>query len=176
MPFTPFHFGPGSLIKATMPKQFSFTVFVFSQVLIDVESLYFLVHGEWPVHRFFHTYTGATLIALASYWGGRPICGIALAVLGGKFVLSKSGLAQAIRLISRTAAASGAVIGAYSHVALDSIMHGDMRPFAPFSDANGLFDFLSPGELHVYCLVAGLVGGVGMGFWWLVWKTEEEDR
>jgi membrane-bound metal-dependent hydrolase YbcI (DUF457 family) len=35
--------------------------------------------------------------------------------------------------ITPTAAAVGAFVGAYSHVAIDSIMHVDVRPFAPFS-------------------------------------------
>jgi membrane-bound metal-dependent hydrolase YbcI (DUF457 family) len=172
VPFTPFHFGPGALVKAVAPKYFSFTVFVFSQVLIDLESLYFLLGNEWPVHRFFHTYAGASLIALASFLIGRPVCGFALAILRRSLPLTKSGFWAATKLISIPAALSGAVIGAYSHVALDSIMHSDMRPFAPFADENVLLHAISIGELHLYCVIAGVLGALGLGLWWLVSKDK----
>jgi membrane-bound metal-dependent hydrolase YbcI (DUF457 family) len=165
VPFTPFHFGPGALVKAVAPKYFSFTVFVFSQVLIDLEPLYFILTDGWPLHRFFHTYLGACLIALASFVIGRPVCGLVLGMLRRPVKMVS---------ISPIAAASGAVIGAFSHVALDSVMHSDMRPFAPFADENALLHIISIGELHVYCAVAGLLGAVGLGLWWLVWKDRRK--
>ena len=172
MPFTPFHFGPGLAVKAAAPRYFSFSVFVFSQVLIDIEPLYYLLNEEAPVHRFFHTYLGATVIAAVSYLIGRPLCGFCLALFRRTFGWRLSDLREAIRLISPTAALSAALIGCYSHVALDSILHGDMHPLAPFSDANPLFHMISVAELHLYCIVAGVVGLIGLGFWWLV----DQDR
>jgi hypothetical protein len=38
MPFTPYHFGPGALVKAIMPRHFSFTVFCFAQIVTDFET------------------------------------------------------------------------------------------------------------------------------------------
>ena len=61
-------------------------------------------------------------------------------------------------------AAAGAFIGTYSHVALDSLMHLDIRPFAPFSDDNAILGAISYPMLHVACAVAG-VAGVAL---WLV--------
>jgi hypothetical protein len=138
MPFTPFHFGPGLAVKAAAPRYFSFSVFVFSQLLIDIEPLYYLLRGEAPLHRFFHTYPGAAVIAVASYALGRPLGGLGLALIRRTFGWRLSDLHEAIRLISPTAALSAAITGAFSHVALDSIMHGDMHPLAPFSDANSM--------------------------------------
>jgi hypothetical protein len=43
---------------------------------------------------------------------------------------------------------------------LDSIMHADMRPFAPWSDASPLLGILSIGGLHVACLVSGMLGAL----------------
>ncbi|MFW2438015.1 MAG: DUF4184 domain-containing protein [Arenicellales bacterium] len=170
MPFTPLHFGPGLAIKAIAPVYFSFTVFVFSQVLIDIEPLYFMLNGEWPVHRYFHTYPGATVAGVASFVVGRPVCGICLSMFRRSLRISKSGLLEAMRLINPVAALSGAFIGSWSHVALDSIMHSDIRPFAPFVDDNMLLGSLTVYELHLFCVVAGIAGAVGMGFWWLVWQ------
>lgn len=78
MPFTSFHFGPGAAIKAVAPRHFSFTIFCFSQVVTDFETLYFMVRDMYPCHRFFHTYVGATFVALFSVVVGRPLCQLAL--------------------------------------------------------------------------------------------------
>ena len=64
MPFTPFHVGPGAAIKAIMPRHFSFTVFCFAQIVTDIETAFYLLRGEYPLHRIFHTYLGATVVAM----------------------------------------------------------------------------------------------------------------
>ena len=64
--------------------------------------------------------------------------------------------------ISWPAALSGAFLGAYTHVALDSIMHFDMAPLAPISSANPLLRLVPVGWLHVFCIASGLFGAV---FW-----------
>lgn len=173
MPFTPFHFGPGLAAKAVAPGYFSFTIFVFSQVLIDLEPLYYMLNGEWPIHRIFHSYPGATLIAVVSFVIGRPFCGLCLALFRRSFRLTRPGLLETVRLINPIAALSGAFIGSYSHVALDSIMHSDSRPLAPFTDNNSLFHSITVSELHLYCFAAGMIGAVGMGVWWLI--RQERD-
>lgn len=164
MPFTPFHFGPGALIKAYAPRHVSFTVFAFSQVLIDIEPLYYLVQGEYPIHRFFHSYLGATLIVVAAYILGRPMCGLVLAAIRKQLQFSITSLISATRTIQHLPALTGAAIGAYSHVLLDSIMHSDIRPYAPFLEYNHLFLAISVAELHVFCAVAGLFGALVLGF------------
>src|SRR6476659_8577458 len=63
MPFTPFHFGPGGAIHVLAPKRVSFIAFCVSNVLTDVEPLYFILTRQYPLHRFFHTYVGATVMA-----------------------------------------------------------------------------------------------------------------
>jgi membrane-bound metal-dependent hydrolase YbcI (DUF457 family) len=52
----------------------------------------------------------------------------------------------------------GAALGAYSHIVFDSLMHADMRPLAPFSDANPLLGLVPVGALHWFCIIAGLIG------------------
>ena len=56
MPATPFHFGPGLLIKAVAPHQFSVAAYSVAQVVIDLESGYHLLRGDYPVHRQAHTF------------------------------------------------------------------------------------------------------------------------
>ena len=48
--------------------------------------------------------------------------------------------------IGNTAAWSGALIGAWSHLLLDSFMHEDIKPFSPFTDANPLLGVISVGN------------------------------
>ena len=62
MPVTPFHFGPGAAFHALAPRHVSFLAFCAANVLIDIEPLYFILTGQYPVHRFFYTYIGATFI------------------------------------------------------------------------------------------------------------------
>ena len=66
MPFTPFHFGPGLLIKGIAPRHVSVTAFVAANVAIDLESLYNLQRGAWPIHTHLHTFLGAALTGLAT--------------------------------------------------------------------------------------------------------------
>ncbi|MCU7932455.1 MAG: DUF4184 domain-containing protein [Candidatus Thiodiazotropha sp. (ex Codakia rugifera)] len=170
MPFTPFHFGPGVALKALAPSYYSFSVFVFVQILIDIEPLYYMLHGEWPVHRFFHTYLGATLVAIAGFLLGRPLCGVFLMLLQNRLRPTRQCFVDGFGHINNIAALSGAFIGSYSHVALDSIMHIDVQPFVPFSTEIIIFNSITVMELHVYCTIAGVVGAIGMGFWWMVWQ------
>jgi membrane-bound metal-dependent hydrolase YbcI (DUF457 family) len=170
MPFTPFHFGPGALIKAYAPRHVSFTVFAFSQVLIDIEPLYYMLHREYPIHRFFHSYIGATLIVVAAYLLGRPICGLVLTAITKRLKFTIKSFSSATRTIQHLPALLGAAAGAYSHVLLDSIMHSDIRPFAPFFEYNYLFLSISVAELHAFCVVAGLFGTLVLCFRWLETK------
>jgi len=70
MPFTPFHFGPAAALKAAAPTRFSFTVFCYAQVVTDLETGFYLVRGEYPVHRFFHTYLGGAVVGHLAWRSG----------------------------------------------------------------------------------------------------------
>ena len=158
MPFTLLHFGPGLLIKSFTGKWFSFTVFAFTNVLIDVESLYYLVQGAWPVHRFLHSYVGATVAIVFGVMLGRPICQWALKLWNNRLSEKQKQWLYFPPRIPWPAAISGAALGAYSHVFLDSIMHTDMRPLMPFTDGNWMLHLISLELLYLACVVTGLVG------------------
>jgi membrane-bound metal-dependent hydrolase YbcI (DUF457 family) len=150
MPFTPFHFGAGALVHSAAPKHVSFLAFCGANVLVDVEPLYFMLTHQYPIHRFFHTYVGATIAAavvIATFSLAHGIAPRLLEALG-------------LRRLSVRAVAFGALAGTYSHVLLDSMMHADMEPFAPFSDANPLLGAVFLNTLHGFCVLTGLVGGV----------------
>ena len=155
MPITPFHFGPGAALHAIAPRHVSFLAFCATNVLIDVESLYNLVNHRHPVHAFFHTYLGTTLVAVAT-----------IGIFG-----ALRRLAPALHLpnvlgwkeLTTLQVSIGAALGAYSHVALDSPMHRDIQPFAPLSTSNALLGVVSLSALHWSCLAAGVLGLVILG-------------
>jgi membrane-bound metal-dependent hydrolase YbcI (DUF457 family) len=152
VPITPFHFGPGAAIHSAVPGHVSFLAFCAANVLIDVEPLYYMMTGQFWLHRFFHTYIGAALVALATV----------LLFLGARRIarpLSLPNLFQWQELSTR-AVVIGAFLGTGSHIVFDSVMHADIRPFAPFSDANPLLGIVSLRALHLFCLIAGVLGGV----------------
>ena len=155
MPITPFHFGPGGAIHAIAPKHVSFLAFCAANVVMDVEPLYYMVTGQFPLHRFFHTYIGATLslvITVALFLVALKLASVVpLPNLFGWKQLT-------IRQIT-----IGAALGSYSHVVLDSLMHSDIRPLAPFSEENPLFRLVSQSILHWSCVVAGILGLVLIG-------------
>jgi len=138
-------------------------LFGFTQVVIDIEPAIHMLRNDPVLHGFTHTYLGATLIALASLVVGRPICQRALDLWRPDPHSPFLNWLRGSGRISWAAAASGAFLGAYTHVALDSIMHFDMAPLAPISDANPLLQLISVGWLHVFCVASGLFGAVGLG-------------
>ena len=150
MPFTPFHFGPGAALHAMAPRQLSFLSFCAANIAIDTESLYNLSMHRYPVHAALHTYVGATVVI------------ITIAIL---FVAFRS-FATHFRVpnvlhwqnLSLRQVLTGALFGAYSHVVLDSVMHADIRPLAPFSSANALLGAVSLNALHMACAALGLLG------------------
>lgn len=158
MPFTPFHFGPGAALKALLPARFSFTVFAFSQVLIDLEPLAFWVFAGDPLHPYLHTFAGATLVAVLAYAPGRRVAEWVLRLWNAQLSPGQARWLGFEARISRSAALWGAVLGAYSHVVLDGVMHSDMRPLAPFSAARPWLAAITIEQLHLSCVVAGIVG------------------
>jgi len=158
VPITPFHLGPGALFKAAAPRHFSFTVFAFSQGLIDLEPIGFFLFTGDPVHPYLHTFLGATLVFLASWGIGRPVCEWVLRLWNTRLSPAQARWLAQEPAISATAAGIGAFVGAYSHVAIDSIMHGDMAPFAPFSPVNPSLLVVSVESLQWLCVLAGLAG------------------
>lgn len=155
MPFTPFHFGPGAALHAVAPKHVSFLAFCAANVLVDVEPLYYIVTDQYPLHRFFHTYVGASLMVAA----------IVALFLFARWVNGQFKLPNFLRWqqLSIRAIAAGAALGCYTHIVLDSVMHADIRPFAPFSSSNGLYLWIGINELHWWCLAAGIVGTALLG-------------
>lgn len=154
MPFTLFHLGPGLAFKAVGGRHFSFMVFGGSQVLMDIEPLVGIIQGRPILHGITHTVAGALVIGLVSGAIGRPIAELALGLMRIRH-----------RPITWAVAFASGLIGTYSHIGLDAIMHHDMTPLWPLATGNGMLRSMSLGQLHMLCLEAGILGGLVIAVW-----------
>jgi Predicted membrane-bound metal-dependent hydrolase (DUF457). len=153
MPVTPFHFGPGTLLKACAPRAVSLTAFVISQVLIDIEPGYHLFWGGWPLHREVHSLPVSGLVGI--------FAGMAVWLSGRRFRPSTNAVIRSE--VDLWSALAGGLIGGLSHPLLDAIMHSDLQPFWPVSAANPLLAVMGLGYLHVLCVVSGVAGAAILG-------------
>lgn len=158
MPATPFHFGPGLLVKAAAPRQFSMAAYSLAQVVIDLESGYHLLHNDYPVHRQAHTFYLGGLIGL--------VCGLVVSRVGTWLARPRDVVPEALVAEYRLPiAAWSGIFGGLLHSVLDGIMHGDMRPFRPFTDANPLYGLVSLRTVYLFCIITGLVGAALLLAW-----------
>lgn len=51
-----------------------------------------------------------------------------------------------------------ALVGTYSHIGLDALMHADMNPVWPLAYGNDLLGVISVEMLHSLCVISGLLG------------------
>jgi hypothetical protein len=151
MPATPFHFGPGLLVKAAAPRRFSMAAYSLSQIVIDIESGYYMFHHATPVHRGAHTFALGGLIGLG--------CGLIVARVGAWLARPRDVVPEALAAEYRLPVAvwSG-TFGGIFHSVLDGIMHSDIRPLRPFTNANPLYGLVSIEILYLFCLITGVIG------------------
>ena len=158
VPFTPFHFGIGFAAKAAVQRRFFLSLFIVLQVAIDLESLYNLAYGHYPVHRFLHTFVGATLLAIFA---------LALVLIVVRRWASSRGRRDWPARHFCASLLATCLFATWSHVVLDGIMHQDARPLWPLTDRNPLLSLIGGGDLHLVCLVLGFFGLVALAFQWL---------
>ncbi len=162
MPVTPFHFGPGAALQAASPKNVSFIAFFAANGFIDLESFINLVLVRDPVHAFFHTYVGASIV-IGFIW----LSFLALKALAARVKLPNVFDWQGL---SVRQVVIGAALGAYSHIFIDSFMHFDMQPFSPFAQGNPLAGKVEIETLQTICVAFGVLG-VAMTAW-RIWKRD----
>ena len=122
-------------------------VFGGTQVLMDVEPLVRIFHQDTVLHGLTHTVLGAFGIGIAAGAAGKPVSEILL----------RWAAIQHAKLTWRVSFLS-AFVGSFSHIALDAIMHADMRPLWPLAEGNPLLGVVPVAQLHVFCLICGLLG------------------
>lgn len=155
MPVTPFHLGPGALFKGAGGDRFSFMVFGGAQVLMDIEPLVRILRHDGVLHGFTHTIAGALVVGAITGALGKPISEPILRFFG----LLRHPIPWKVSFIT-------AMIGTYSHIILDGIMHADMEPFWPLIAGNPLLGLVDVGLLHILCVICGIIGAIAVAVRW----------
>lgn len=161
MPITPFHFGPGALIKAAVPNHVSWTTFALANCLIDAEPIVlFLTTGD-PAHPWLHTPPGALLVAVVSATLGKPLCEVWLRWWNRNLSSAQARWLGTSTMITARSAWLGALLGTSTHLTMDMFMHADVRPAWPLLDGNPMVGMIELDVLHwgsVACAALGLAG------------------
>lgn len=167
--------GPALAIKAVAGRHFSVLVFGIAQVAMDIEPLVGMIRGAEVLHGWSHSYVGATAIGLLVMLLAPPICLPILRRWNHELRHHGAAWLSSPERIGLRESATGAFVGTYSHVVLDSIMHSDITPFAPWSSANGLQSLMSINALHTACIVTGLAGIAG---WFILalWRKRKQRQ
>ena len=129
MPFTPFHMGAALIVKPGLNKHFSVITFGIAQIAMDIEPLIGMLTGTEELHGPSHTIIGALIIALLAILVAPGICNFLLGRWNKEVVHYKLPWLQEALPVSKVAVIVGALIGTFSHILLDSLMHHDIRPF-----------------------------------------------
>ena len=165
--------GPALALKGVLGGAFSVTVFGIAQVAMDIEPLVQMIRREDILHGWTHTYIGATVIGAMVFAAAPAFCSGLLRYWNRQLAQHRLDWLRSSVAIGRLPAATGAFIGTFSHVALDSIMHTDMQPFAPFATTNRSLYAISITGLHEICVAAGLAG---IALWvWKSWRDRQSS-
>ena len=159
MPITPFHIIAAAPIKAIIPRHFSWSIFTLTNIFIDLEPITYFVFTGIPSHRFFHSISGATLIGLICALFFRKLCGNYIMKWNKNLhPIDRSWLEVRNSKVNLFEALLGGLIGAWSHLALDSMMHHDIKPFWPFLSENKFLGLLSSNSIMYGCVGFFIIG------------------
>ncbi len=172
MLITPFHFGPGLLIKAIIPHWFSLSAFILVQLIIDSELAYYYIIQQAPYHRFLHSYVGASAVLVGCLVLAKPLCQLWLKIWNKISAANPYSRLYVLELIPYKSIVLGTTVGAYSHIFLDSLITAGFQPLYPWSTENALYGVTNLILLHFGLLVMATVGV----FWLLVMVLSHKFR
>ncbi len=167
MPLTPFHLGPALLLGLVFFGYLDFPTFLLANVAVDFEPMIVMYWRlNYPLHGFFHSFIGGTLVALA------------LAAVMSKIRRWFSPLLVSFRLEQKASFRSillASLSGVYLHLLLDSLMHPDIRPFYPF-DFNPFLNasLLAGLDVYIFCVWC-FIGGIIAYAVKLVWNQRKKQ-
>ena len=159
MPITPFHIIAAAPIKAIIPRYFSWSIFTLTNIFIDLEPITYFIFTGVPSHKFFHSILGATLIGLIGALFFRKLCGNYIMKWNKNLhPIDRKWLEVRNPKINVFEALLGGLIGAWSHLILDSMMHEDINPLWPFISENILLNICSNNTIIYACLCLMILG------------------
>ena len=154
MPFTPFHLGPALFFGLLLSVAFDLPTLLVASVIPDLEPfyvMYFHVSG-YPLHGFFHSYLGSSILALLVVFIVYPLRGLLSRIMVAFRIPQKSSFKKILFT---------SFVGVYFHVFLDSFLYPEMMPFYP-SQGNPFFNLLSAygsnSAVYGFCSITALLG------------------
>ena len=176
MPITPFHFGAGLLFRG-VSRHVSLSAFIIANCLIDIEPIAtFLLTGD-PMHRFMHTYLGATLAGVVTALFAKRPAEQLIAFWNSRLSPQQAHWLRCSESIPTHSIWIGAFLGAWSHIWLDAFMHVDVEPWWPFETGNAAHGTLDMTLLHELLVIAGVMGLllIGSRRWRVKPVTDTQD-
>jgi membrane-bound metal-dependent hydrolase YbcI (DUF457 family) len=150
--------GPGLLIKSLLGGAFSLMIFGWCQILMDIQPLLVMITGLGHLHGFSHTFIGSTCVGIIAVVTGVPLANWFIFSKAIGFREEDKKLLGLNSKVGWLAATFSSLVGSYSHVVLDAIMHSDVRPHYPINLDNLYWNFVTVETLHSFCLYSGVVG------------------
>lgn len=148
MPFTPYHFGPGSWIGLVLFKVLHYPTFLISIVIIDIEPFFVLIFClNQPLHGISHSFLGGSIIAI--------LCSILIYYFKNEF----NKIMAYVRLTQDSSYKQillASFFGVYLHILLDSPLYIDIKPFYPF-EINPFYGMISLQQIILLCKVSFLM-------------------
>ena len=163
--------GPGMVVKAGVLRFFSIVVFGLTQIALDIEVLCHLARDEYPLHTFWHTYLGATVVACIITIIGKPISQWIKSVWNRIATNYRDADLTVSEETTWFASCTGAVLGAYSHIILDSLYHPDIQPLKPWFVHNPLRGIVSPTLVESVCVLLGIISVA-----WFIWGERKRRK
>jgi hypothetical protein len=145
MPFTPYHLGPAVLFGLLFLSLIDFPTFLVANVIVDIEPFLVLtLNLNYPLHGFFHSFLGGTLVA------------VLLALIMHQIRDKLAPLLSFFKLEQKTSfmrILAAAFSGIYIHILLDSRSYTDIQPFYP-STYNPLLTtgILAGLDSYIFCI------------------------
>jgi membrane-bound metal-dependent hydrolase YbcI (DUF457 family) len=153
VPFTPFHLGPALVIGIILIYYIDFPTLLVASVILDIEPfLVLLLDLNYPLHGFFHSFLGGTIIILLLSFFMFKIRPILNPITDFFKIEQKSSFLNIL---------TASIIGIYSHILLDAPLYSDMQPFFPlnfnpFLNASGVPE-ITIYLFCAYCFIAAIM-------------------
>jgi membrane-bound metal-dependent hydrolase YbcI (DUF457 family) len=153
VPFTPFHLGPSLVIGIILIYYIDFPTLLVASVILDIEPfLVLLLDLNYPLHGFFHSFLGGTIIILLLSFFMFKIRPILNPITDFFKIEQKSSFLNIL---------TASIIGIYSHILLDAPLYSDMQPFFPlnfnpFLNASGVPE-ITIYLFCAYCFIAAIM-------------------
>ncbi len=161
MPFTPFHMGPGLLIKALLGRKFSLIVFAWAQIVMELMPF---VVAQLNKRDLLARFDQIDFSGLASTYAGAAAVAVVVAVSGKYVAQTLLWLAYLGREfkppvnVGWKVALFSALVGTFSYVLIGSFLTENMAPLYPLSADNIFLGLASLDAVRQFCIYSGLVG------------------